>query len=345
MQALRIVFQAGLVVALGTFVRLPSALSHSVPMRAASLDEPSGDSPPVPRSARTDALVLVVLDGARWQEVLVATDAGFASGADRHVAASALMPTLHRMIADGAVVGAPGHGAPMLASGPHFISLPGYNEIFSGRRPRACADNSCPATRLPTFVDEVRARSSDVAVFASWAPIERAAALHPEEIVTSTGEAGTRAFRPDRATADAAFAYLVERRPTLLFLGLGEPDEFAHRSDYAGYLGALRGADGVLAELRARLAAMGEWGRRVTVFVTCDHGRAYDFRDHGAPWPESSRVWLVASGGAVPARGAVFSVASRRLSDIAPTARALLGLPAAASADSGAAIADLLPTP
>jgi hypothetical protein len=358
---MRFVLQGSLVLALATFVRVPSAMvrgplepppvaraveamqaSESFLVEAGSEQELEAEAP------RTDAVVIVVLDGARWQEVLVGTDPRFAVGSDRDVLASAMMPSLHALIAEGAVIGAPDYGVPMVASGPNFVSLPGYTEIFSGRSPFACFDNECAATRLPTIVDEVRATSSDVAVFSSWSPILRAAALHPSDILRSTGEDVTGAFRADRATADRALAYFAERRPTFMFLGLGEPDEFAHRGDYAGYIGSLRQADAILGELRSLVEQMGDRGRRTSIFVTCDHGRSDDFQDHGAPWPESQRVWLVASGGAIPARGFVYSERRHRLADIAPTIRALLGLPFApldAAAGVGEPIDALLPSP
>ena len=344
---MRIVLQSSLVLALATFVRVPSAMMIGP---AAAIAEPlpplRADLEPAPREPpRTDAVVLVALDGARWQEVLVATDPRFATGNDRGLSAEALMPNLHAMIAEGMALGAPDHGPPMVATGPNFISLPGYNEIFSGRTPSACRDNDCVATRQPTLVDEVRARSLDVAVFASWSPIVRAAALHPSDIVWSTGETETGAFRPDRATADLALAYLPEHRPSFLFVGLGEPDEYAHRGDYPGYLGSLRQADGILGELRHALDGMGERGEHTSLFVTCDHGRSDDFQNHGVPWPESSRVWLVAAGGAIPTRGFVDSTRRHRLADIAPTLRVLLDLPADTSPGAGSAIDELLPRP
>jgi len=344
---MRIVLQSSLVLTLATFVRVPSAMmigpvAEVVPaLDETTLDEP----PPPPEPARTDAVVVVALDGARWQEVLVATDPRFATGADRGISAEALMPELHTMIAEGAAVGAPAHGPPMVATGPHFISLPGYTEMFSGRSPTACFDNECAATRLPTLVDEVRARSEDVAVFSSWAPIARAASLHLSDFVSSTGEPATGAFRPDRVTADLALAYLSAHRPSFLFIGLGEPDELAHLGDYAGYLQSLRQADTVLGELRGTLAALGDRGAHTTVFVTCDHGRSDDFRDHGGPWPESSRVWLVAAGGAIPARGLVQSARRHRLADLAPTIRELLGLTPDSAPTAGAPIEEILPSP
>jgi len=295
----------------------------------------------------TEAAVVVVLDGARWQDVLVGVDATLAAAAHLPpsdiVAADAIMPNLHAMIARGALVGGPHGGQPMIASGPNYVSLPGYNEIFSGRFPVRCQDNDCPQTREATLADLV----GDAAVFSSWAPIARAASATPASgvagLFVSTGQPTTGEFREDNETAKVALDHLVESRPRFLFLGLGEPDEYAHRGDYPGYLASLRRDDAILGDLAARLEAMGERGRRTSVLVTCDHGRGSNFRDHGAAWAESSRVWLVASGGGIPVRGPVESPVPHRLADIAPTIYALMGLPGDRSPRAGTAIAELLP--
>ena len=291
----------------------------------------------------TEAVIVVVLDGARWQDVLVGVDPSLGASlpASQIVTADRLMPNLHAMIARGALVGGPDQGMPMVASGPNYVSLPGYNEIFSGRFPARCQDNECPQTRDATLAD----LAPDAAVFSSWGPIARAAssvaASGPAGLFVSTGQPSGE-FRADRDTATAALAHLAEHRPTFLFLGLGEPDELAHRGDYPGYLDALRGDDAILGDVEVALEGLGERGHRTSVFVTCDHGRGADFRDHGAAWPESSRVWLVAAGGRIPALGAVPSFAIHRLADIAPTARGLLDLPADRSPRAGTAIAELL---
>jgi hypothetical protein len=318
------------------------------PVRSSAPDLPTqvARAERILRASNTEAVVLVVLDGARWQDVLVGVDAQLGAGLDRGeiVAASELMPNLHAMIAHGAVVGARGadgaKGA-IEASGPDFISLPGYNEILSGRTPVACVDNDCPATLESTIADE----ATPAAVFASWAPIARAATRGDRGVVVQAGDPRTGRFRADSATAALGLAYLAEHRPRFFFLGLGEPDELAHQGDYRGYLATLRQADGILGELELVLATLGERGRSTAVFVTCDHGRARDFRHHGASWPESSRVWLVATGGSIPARGAVAASEPHRLRDIAPTVRALLGLPADRSPLAGSPIAELLPSP
>ena len=324
------------------------------------------------------AVVLVVLDGVRWQDVFEGVDPVLAAQAKVPPAkADVLMPHLHALLADrGAAVGAPGEGPPIVATGPNFVSLPGYNEIFSGRPPSRCADNDCPQAELPTVADEVRAvseRPGDVAVITSWPKIERASSAAPASIVLSTGraralhaellrdddvtlkwmEAGAEAapypgyddYRPDTYTAAIALRYLETKRPRFLFIGLGEPDEYAHRDDYAGYLASLRASDVVVGSVFAALERMGARGQRTTVIVTADHGRGRDFRVHGRSFPESSRVWLVAAGAGIAARGLAHSSRLHHLADVAPTVRQLLGLPADTSAGAGAPLDELFVAP
>lgn len=327
----------------------------------------------------TTPVILVVLDGVRWQEVFGGIDPQLA--ATHHllgssgpvVGARSLLPSLYAALdARGAAVGAPGYGV-IAASGPNFVSLPGYTEIFGGRPPDGCHDNECAGASGPTIVDAVRDRSgsdSDVAVIASWAPIARAATRMPSRIVVSAGrqdvagahflvddpsmrevlEEGARAdprpghdaFRPDRYTAELALRYLEARRPAFLFVGLGEPDEYAHADDYRGYLASLRAADDFFGRLFAVLDRMGGRGRRSLVLVTADHGRAHDYRDHGAGLPESARVWLLALGGPVHARGFVQGPAARRLADVAPTIRQVVGLPFDDFAGAGTPMLEIL---
>jgi hypothetical protein len=109
---------------------------------------------PVPveqRAARDETpktVVVIVIDGARWQEVYGGTDRALAK---THalppswiLSARELVPALQDLIAKGgAALGAPEHGAEIAASGPAFKSVPGYIEIFSGRPAVDCPNNRC----------------------------------------------------------------------------------------------------------------------------------------------------------------------------------------------------------
>jgi hypothetical protein len=305
------------------------------------------------------AVIVVVLDGARWQDVV----------GDGHA-----MPRLTALAREhGAVVGAPKSGTTLRASGPNFVSMPGYAEIFGGAPARECTGNDeCASATHETIADAVRADSGspyDAAVFASWPDLVRVSSTNPDALVVSAGRSlthhealmrndpemselldrgeradawpGEKDFRPDRFTAPIAERYLALFHPRFLFVSLGESDEYAHQGNRLGYLDALHYADGVIAELYAATHGPNAHGRATTLLVTADHGRSNDFRDHGERWPESSRSWLVALGDDV-SRGALRGAGDRALADLAPTVRAWLGLPADDASDSGHAIAGLL---
>jgi hypothetical protein len=307
------------------------------------------------------AVVLVVLDGVRWQDVFEGADPALVR---RHGLEPSpwsnprdLMPNLHRLVeSDGVAVGAPGRGATMVATGPQFISLPGYLEIFGGKADPTCDRNDCRVTPGRTILDDVAAASGPdaVAVVASWPNIARAASADVTDYAVTAGRRlvtrsvrqraddatgawldrgrtagawpGKGDYRPDAFTAAVALHYLESARPRFLFVGLGDADEYAHHDDYARYLESVHQADAFVGELASALGRMGARGRHTTILITADHGRALDFRDHGPQFPESGRVFLVAIGGDVRHRRADGAARRHTLSDVAPTVRALLGV-------------------
>jgi hypothetical protein len=319
-------------------------------------------------TARDDAshtIVLVALDGVRWQEVFGGVDARRARRhgleASELLDARDLVPNLHALGDAGTAING-GKGAGMVASGPNYVSLPGYKEMLSGRA-TGCIDNQCGPPDLPTIVDELAsvpgATPDDVAVIASWEKVGLAAARDPSRITISVGrthgetrgrlaadpigrallEAGERSgpapgiedFRRDQQTAAIALHYLRSKRPRFLFLGLGEPDEYGHRGDYRGYLRSLTYADNVVGQVAALLAGYEHEGRRTTLLVTTDHGRAHDFANHGAHAPESADVWLVAAGWGIRTRGVVVPYRRKHLADVATTIRLVAGIEQAES--------------
>jgi hypothetical protein len=109
--------------------------------------EPKETAPLSPPAA--NRVVLVTLDGVRWEDVLGATPE----------TSTLAMPNLHRLVKErGVAYGGAGCEHDVRASGPNFVSLPGYIEIFTGRPP-VCQHNHCPNIDTETIVDEVRATS------------------------------------------------------------------------------------------------------------------------------------------------------------------------------------------
>lgn len=298
---------------------------------------------PQPSPRPVDAVVVVAVDGVRWQDVFHGVDAELLPKESRPTAMAPSVPNLMRWFRDdGVLIGDAARGDDVEASGPEYVSLPGYEEILSGRPP-TCRDNRCLEAGQPTLFDELRGHSA--VLVSSWELIPRVAAHGP--LVASAGRGaahpslaegalgrlaaeGSRAapwpggdgYRPDAHTASLALETFDVIRPRFLFVGLGDTDEHAHHGDYLGYLSALRVADAFIGALVAKASQREAQGERIAIFVTTDHGRAANFRDHGGAYPESRRVWLGARGAALLSAGP----RTARLSDLAKSARAALGL-------------------
>jgi hypothetical protein len=328
--------------------------------------------------ARPARVVLVTIDGVRANEVFDGVDPALASrfglSPEEILSARKLTPHLHRLMSAGVALGG-GPGAPIEASGPNWVSLPGYREILTGRAGGSCDDNVCRALREPTLLDELRAHdlpSGDVAVISSWETIENAASRDPGNITISAGRHGGASrdrvrvskwanvlldgaassdswpghfdYRADRYTTEIALEYLARVQPRFLMVGLGDTDEYAHRKDYGGYVGALAAADHFLGRLVGLLDALG-LSRDTLILVTTDHGRSSRLADHGRWHPESKQVWALASGPLIPSRGTLTSCAPHRLRDLAPTLRLHLALPPDSSPLAGVPIREMSPEP
>jgi hypothetical protein len=332
---------------------------HAPPTQGIWGTTATASAAPPPNEGRVppaaDNIVLVTLDGVRWQEIFEGADAALATGAalprEGLTRASELTPNLHRLFFDeGVVLGDPRLGEGVFASGPRFVSLPGYLEIMTGA-PSGCGGNDCSPDVHWTIAEEIGYRTGThgdgVAVFSSW---ERVARTIPgEDLLLRAGRGsrdeappypGSGAYRPDHGTAALAVEHLVRHRPRFLWVALGDTDEWAHKHDYRGYVEALRFADAFVGELAAHLATMGEYGTRTTLMVTTDHGRDENFADHGGA--ASAGVWLMARGGPVQKRGVAAPTKRRYLRDIAPTISAILHQPVGTCAACGEVLDELL---
>jgi hypothetical protein len=313
----------------------------------------------VPRDGR---VVVVTLDGVRWQDVFDGADPLL--GGEPAAPPEALMPRAHQLVATrGVALGATREGCGTVhTAGGSNVSLPGYIEIFTGHASR-CLDNRCDGVTESVLDEAARAGAAGAASIGSWEVLAKAVSGGDTGVFVSAGRSdpvrapaagrlgeliaegfraepypGHGAYRPDAATAAIALEYLRVARPALFHVGLGDTDEYGHRAAYGSYLTALRQADTLIGELADLLDTMGEEGKRTTVIVTPDHGRNADFRDHGLFHPESARTFVLAFGGGIPVRGIACPARDITLADIAPTIRVLMGLPRDTAAGHGRAI-------
>jgi hypothetical protein len=254
-----------------------------------------------------ERVVLITVDGVRWQDFFNVHGASLARD---------LFPCFWRTMAPrGLVV-----RGDTIASVP--LSLPGYQGLMTGRQ-QACDSNDCDAVAEETVLEYVqRALGRPVAAFASWTGLQRAVGNVPLDTTRAGPPPPWPDARWDEETWTRAMASLRAHRPRLLYIGLLDSDEWAHRGDRDRYVATLHQYDRYLCELDETLSQLGLQAR-TTVIVTTDHGRGpgANWHSHGA-YPEAREVFFAFIGPRFRALPAMRATHAR----IRPTIEWILGL-------------------
>lgn len=266
---------------------------------------------------RTRNVVIVAMDGVRWQDV-------FGAGRDT------LMPFLWSVVAkEGQLFGNRARGSNMRVTNRLNFSYPGYQEMLAGYVDPRIDNNHFGPNPNVTVLEwlnrqpELRGR---VAAFASWVVFNDIFARRSEGFVVQAGGPNREEITPDSAIHVLALRHLVERKPRVLFVGYGDTDFHAHSKSEQRYRAALRAADGFVAELWRQLQSMPEYRGTTTLIITTDHGRGRgnNWSSHGWRTRGSGETWLAIVGPNVPALGERSSTGTTT-SQVAATIAAALG--------------------
>ena len=263
-------------------------------------------------------VVVVAIDGVRWQEV-------FGAGRDT------LMPFLWSVVArQGQLFGNRALASRMRVTNRLNFSYPGYQEMLAGYvDPRI--DNNRFGPNPNVTVLEWLNRQPDlrgrVAAFGSWIVLDDIFARRTDGFVVRAGGAGGEEIIPDSALHAQASRYLGEHKPRVMFVGYGDTDYHAHARSEERYRAALRDADRFVGELCRTLQDMPEYRGNTTLIVTTDHGRGRgdNWSSHGWRTRGSGETWLAIIGPGVPPLGER-SDTETTTSQVAATIAAALGL-------------------
>lgn len=279
---------------------------------------------------------------------------------------TALMPFMWNTIAErGQIFGDRGAGSESRLTNGVWFSYPGYNEMFAGRAdPRIDSNDKIPNPNV-TVLEWLNRRAGfegRVAAFGSWdvlpsiLNVERsgitvgsgwkpapAPATEREHAINELAADLPRLWGygpPDAPVVYAAIEQLRNHHPRVLYVMLGEGDEWAHEGRYDLYLDAAHRADRFIERIWNAVQSLPEYRDRTTLLVTTDHGRGAttkDWTDHGREVPAGERTWIALLGPEVPPLGIRRDV-KVTTSQIAATIAALAGedfraaIPAAAPA-------------
>ncbi len=269
----------------------------------------------------------------------------------------ALMPYFWRTIAPrGIVFGDKEKGSSVLVTNPLLFSAPGYAEILTGRPQADVTTNDVKRYAHPTILEFARRElgldGRQVATFGSWEGFKTLSSSHEGDFFTNAGYerippamatprmallsdlqfqvmALWEEGRSDAITFGLAVEYLKRQRPRLLYIALGEPDDWAHARRYDRLLDYLQVLDGYLRELWQTLEASDSYRGRTTVILTTDHGRGVrpsDWVEHGEGIEGSQDIWIAVVGPDTPRLGDAAPSAMVHQADVAATLLRFLGL-------------------
>jgi arylsulfatase A-like enzyme len=141
--------------------------------------------------------------------------------------------------------------------------------------------------------------------------------------------------RYDAFTYRGALEYLQVKRPRVLYVALGETDDWAHDGRYDQYLDAAYRTDQYIQGLWEACQRLDQYRDKTTLIITTDHGRGDDrdgWKSHGTSIPGSEYIWIAALGPDTSSLGQRTNVNVTQ-SQIAATVAALLGEDFTASDD------------
>ena len=292
--------------------------------------------PPAPAA---DHILVVTLDGLRWQELfggaqreLISRPAGGVAdttGTLRRfwretgeARREALMPFLWGVVARrGHILGDSAGGSVVRVSNGKRFSYPGYNELLSGAPDDRINSNDKipnPNVTVLEWLNRRPAFRGKVAAFGSWdvlpfivnaarsgihtngdGPPVRNPATAVERALNDLAADlppywGTVRF--DAVTMQGALHHLKTRRPRVLYVMLGDTDEWAHERRYDLYLDAAQKGDRFLRTLWEAAQSLPGYRDRTALIVATDHGRGSgeDWTDHGREVPAAERIWFAA---------------------------------------------------
>jgi hypothetical protein len=262
---------------------------------------------------KTENLVIITLDGMRWQEVFggidssLMNDSRFSRNAkelkstywqdDLVQRRKMLFPFLWNTIgAEGSIMGNRSFGNNVDVANRYLFSYPGYNEIFTGYPDTGVNSNDKNWNKnvnVLEFINKQKGYEGKVAAFATWdvfpyilnkqrsgiyvnADIDTLKFKTPRfDLLNDLQFLTTKPIgvRPDVITYLAAREYVKEYKPRVLYIAFDETDDFAHAGLYDQYLMSAKAQDAMIADLWKMLQTMPQYKNKTTLLITCDHGR------------------------------------------------------------------------
>lgn len=273
----------------------------------------------IKNKTKTENLVMIALDGMRWQEIFGGVDSTLMNSsvytknskrmnkefwdADKLERRKKLMPFLWSTVfAQGQIYGNRNLQNYVDVANPYKFTYPGFSETLTGFPDPKINSNSLKKnenSNVFEFINEQKEFKGKLAAFTTsdlfpfllnkWrnglivnSDSDSLPYNTPQMQLLNDMQklaAKPTTERPDLLTYFAAREYLKTYSPKVLYIAMGETDAFAHDGLYDQYLGAAHAEDGMIADLWNILQSLPQYKNKTTLIITCDHGRGDKIKD------------------------------------------------------------------
>lgn len=262
---------------------------------------------------KTENLIIVTLDGMRWQEIFNGADLALLSDKrftkdsaavfekfwdkDSVIRRKKLFPFIWSTLANnGQLLGNRNLDNKVNNANPYKFSYPGYNEIFTGYPDTLVNSNNKilnKNTNVLEFIHQQPGFKNKVAAFTTWDVFPYIlnkwrggiyvnsdndtldSSVTNYQLVNDFQRLSPRPIgvRPDVITYLSAKEYLKTKKTRVLYIAFDETDDFAHGGQYNQYLLSASAQDQMIADLWNWVQSEPGYKDKTTLIVTCDHGR------------------------------------------------------------------------
>lgn len=322
------------------------------------------------QTRKTENLLVIGWDGVRWQEIFTGVDSSLMNdqaytkrpGAMRtqywndsiEVRRKKLFPFFWSTIEqNGQMYGDRILGNKVDVSNHYNLTGPGFTETVVGYADPAVNSNTMvpnKGTNVMEFINGQKGYKGEVAVFAMSNLFDYildkgrggvmlscdSEKVHlPEkefQLLNDMQDQAPRPFgeRPDLLTYFQAKEYLKIRHPRVMYLEMGETDDYAHAGSYDFYVNTLHSQEAMIESLWNYIQSIPQYKDKTTLLIACDHGRGGQIKSqwtsHGPQVKDSKDIFILAMGPDMPALGVVDTQSQLYQGQIAATIAQFLGL-------------------
>jgi len=300
---------------------------------------------------KTENLIVITLDGFRWQEVFTGADSALLfntryNDVDFNPTAfwndspeerrEKLMPFFWEVMANqGQLYGNRAFHNRVKCANPYRASYPGYSELFTGFVDKSLMSNKKKENPNSNVLEVLQAESvfhDKVGVFSTWEAVPYILRTERNHITTNLPNSSpvTEPSARDSITFAQAFDYLKREHPKVLYISFDATDALAHGGHYDKYLQAAQRIDRMIAALWAWTRSQEGYREKTVLLITTDHGRGKNSRSswvrHGTFTPGSDQTWFALMGPDTPPLGEVKTKSRYHQKQLAQTIANILGV-------------------